>query len=84
MILENGQLSDYKPFVKGRDTNSIMSDVFHVPMRLKEYEDKLSKIYSYIDEGNRADAEINLTELKSFWGDDDLEIHRAESFLELI
>ncbi len=84
LILNNGQIADYKPFVKGRDTNSIMSDVFHVPKRLTEYENKLSQIYRHIDKGEREKAEENLSYLKQFWGEDDVEIHRAESFLELI
>ncbi len=83
-ILENSQVKDYTPPTKGRDTNSILLDIFKVKKRPEQYQEKLNEFYEYIDEEDEENAEMVLEELKGDWGEDDRAIRRAQSYLELL
>ena len=82
-VLDNGQLTD-APFVEGRDANALSTDVFGLTKRLPQYEQFLDKIYDLIDKGQVKQAETAIASLKQKWGEADLDLHRAESFLEIL
>lgn len=81
-IIKNGKVINNVPYIKGRDTNSILEDVFEHSERPAEYQEKLDNFYRIL-EGDKAKAEKILTELKEDWGEMDSEIVRATSYLEI-
>jgi predicted ATP-binding protein involved in virulence len=81
--IRNGKLEE-SPFVEGRDANAISTDVFGLTKRLPDYEKILDKIYDLIDKGDEKQAKLAIESLKQKWGEADVDLHRAESFLELL
>ncbi len=81
-IIKNGQLISVAPYIKGRDTNSILSDAFDLPERDTETEKKLSDFYELVQQNKIAARKI-LDNLKIDWGEMDEEIIRAESYFEI-
>ncbi len=81
-IIKNGQVIDNVPFIKGRDTNSILEDVFEHSERPEAYQEKLDSFYRIL-EGDKTKAGKILAELKEDWGEMDSEIVRAASYLEI-
>ena len=81
-IIKNGQLLSVAPYIKGRDTNSILSDAFELPERDTETEQKLSTFYTLVQQNKEAARKI-LDSLKADWGEMDEEIIRAESYFEI-
>jgi predicted ATP-binding protein involved in virulence len=81
-IIKNGKVLDNVPYIKGRDTNSILEDVFEHPERPADYQEKLDSFYRIL-EGDKTKAEKILAELKEDWGEMDSEIIRATSYLEI-
>lgn len=70
--------------VAGRDTNSILRDVFDTPERDPESKQAqmLTEFYRALDKHALATAQGLLDELHKEWGDTDPEIVRAERLLE--
>lgn len=81
-IIKNGQLLSFAPYIKERDTNSILADAFDVSEHSPEYEEKIKEMYRLI-ETNKIAARKILDELKTEWGEMDDEIIRAESYFEI-
>ncbi len=81
-IIKNRQIISVVPFIKGRDTNSILLDAFDVSEYTPEVEDKIKELYRLIETDKIAARKI-LDELKTDWGEMDEEIIRAESYLEI-
>ncbi len=81
--IRNGKLEE-SPFVEGRDANAISTDVFGLTKRLPDYEKILDKIYDWIDKGDEKQAKLAIESLKQKWGEADVDLHRAESFLEFL
>lgn len=81
-IIDNFNLVDTKIYTKGRDSNSILFDVFGEEKRPKEYRDKISLLYEYIDKNDKEKANNLLSELESNFGTEDIEIQRALMYLE--
>lgn len=81
-IIKNRKLISVAPYIKGRDTNSILSDAFDLPERDTETEKKLSDFYELVQQ-NKVAARKILDNLKLDWGDMDEEIIRAESYFEI-
>jgi predicted ATP-binding protein involved in virulence len=79
--VRNGKL-ETSPFVEGRDANAISTDVFGLTKRLPDYEKILDEIYDLIDKGDEKKAKLAIESLKQKWGEADVDLHRAESFLE--
>jgi predicted ATP-binding protein involved in virulence len=82
-VINHGKIEE-APFIEGRDANALSLDVFGLPKRLPKYEAMLDKIHDLIDNGEEKQAQIELESLKQIWGNDDLDMHRAESFLEML
>ncbi len=81
-ILKNGEVIHIPPYIKGRDSNSILEDAFGLPKRTVEYEGKLNKFYELV-ESNKSGAREVLDDLIKDWGETDEEIIRAESYYEI-
>lgn len=68
----------------GRDTNSILTDVFGVLDRPAEFRKRLSAIAIAIDDGRLEDASQGLSELKERVGDSDPDVLGLERTLEFL
>ncbi len=81
-IIKNRKIVSYSPYIKGRDTNSILEDAFEVRKRSIEFEEKIAHFYTLL-ETDKTGARKILNELVIDWGDTDEEIIRAESYFEI-
>ncbi|MEI7587688.1 AAA family ATPase [Runella sp.] len=82
-------LKDYKIvsgniFTEGRDSNSILQDVFEVPEMESSAHDEINRIYELIDEGSVLEAKNKLQVLITKRGESDREVKRIETYLELV
>lgn len=64
-------------FVEGRDSNSLLEDLFGVPERPSETQERLHQLALLIDEERSAEAAKLLNELEAVLGPDDPEMIRA-------
>jgi len=83
-LLEDNKISDREIYTEGRDSNSILQDVFHVPKYAEEYEKELDEIYHLIDSYDEKNALELLKKLKEKRGDNDLEVMRMQSYIDLL
>ncbi len=81
-ILDNFQIKDYKPYTEGRDSNSILQDVFGVEKHTPHYKELIEKLYNLIDAEKAKEAKAILLELAQHWGEDDSEVKRAQMYIE--
>ncbi|TAE18832.1 MAG: hypothetical protein EAZ95_03200 [Bacteroidetes bacterium] len=81
-ILDNFQIKDYKPYTQGRDSNSILQDVFGVETYPQAYKEKLHQLHQLIHDEKADQAQKLMQELISYWGENDREIKRAQLYLE--
>lgn len=77
-IIEDGELIKNTPKYYGREINSILYDLMGVEERNKIVRNKISDLYTLIDEEEIEEAETFLKELQSLIGEDDPELKRAE------
>ena len=82
LLIDNDVVKPLAVYTQGRDLNSISNDVFGIPARPKEYTEKLSKLYWFIEEENATEAQKLLNELQQLWGEHDSEIFRAKLYLD--
>ncbi len=83
LILEDGKMVEKTPPTRGRDSNSILYDLMNVKMRPDDFAEKLDMLYELIDDEKLEEAKQQLAELQAAWGDDDSEVVRAKTMLEL-
>ncbi len=83
-LLEDNKISDREIYTEGRDSNSILQDAFHVPKYEKEYEKELNDIYHLIDKYDGKNAQELLEKLKEKRGENDIEIMRMQSYIDLL
>jgi len=83
-VLEDFKLVEKTPHTLGRDTNSILYDLFGVEKRPEKSEKEISKLYQYIDANDRVKAEKQLEKIKENFGSGDVEVLRAESYIDLM
>jgi len=83
-LLEDNKISDREIYTEGRDSNSILQDVFHVPKYAEEYEKELDEIYHLIDSYDEKNALELLKKLKEKRGENDLEVMRMQSYIDLL
>ncbi len=82
-IIEDFEIVDKTPSTYGKDSNSILWDVFGVVERPVHAKDKLNKFYELIEEENQEEkAEELLSELAEQLGEDDPEILKARLHFE--
>lgn len=80
IVLKDGKAEPI-PYVRGRDADAVLADAFEVNREAK-YQQLLDQFYALL-ENNKKDAEAILGQLKSDWGEDDEEIIRAQSYLDI-
>jgi predicted ATP-binding protein involved in virulence len=80
-ILENGALVKTTPHTQGRDSNSILYELFGVEERPREYRHKINAFYDALEDEKFDDAKAVLTELTELFGEQDSEIVRAKLHL---
>lgn len=83
-LLEDNKISDREIYTEGRDSNSILQDAFQLPKYEKEYENKLREIYRLIDNDDGENAQELLEKLKEKRGENDLEVMRMQSYIDLL
>lgn len=77
-ILKNGNIAPpVNLFTEGRDSNSILYDIFGVEKRPQEEQNDLDRFYRLLDEKNEKEAWGILTKLEAKWGAYDTDIVRA-------
>ncbi len=83
-ILNNFKLEKNKPHTEGRDSNSILEDIFGVPSRPEEEKEELNKLFDAIEKGEIEIAQKLFSDLKKKLGDRDIELQRAENYMEIL
>jgi len=83
-ILENFKLIQNTPFTKGRDANSILMEVFGVSRWTDEVKKQINDLYRLIDDEKREEALEALEKLKEDFGERDIEVVRANTYIDLI
>ncbi|MEB3311766.1 MAG: AAA family ATPase [Snowella sp.] len=78
-ILENGKLLEYSPHTLGRDSNSILSEIFNVKERPEWSQRKIDHCLDLIDDEKWDEAKESLKELSNLLGENDTAVVRAES-----
>ncbi|WP_276602708.1 hypothetical protein [Nannocystis pusilla] len=67
----------------GRDSNSLLEDVFGVPERPVETRDEVRRLFDRIDRGAFDEAEVLWQKLQQELGPDDPDIVRARTAIDL-
>lgn len=83
-VLKEFKILQETPYTKGRDSNSILYDLFEVEKRPKEEAQEIKKLYDYIDKEDVENAQKQLELLRLKLGGGDVEIQRAETYLSLL
>lgn len=82
-ILRNGGIEPSEGiFSEGRDSNSILHDIFGVDKRPQEYQADLNHFYRLLDEKNDKEALKILEKLETKWGNLDSDIVRANLYFQ--
>ncbi|MGB1206809.1 MAG: AAA family ATPase [Chitinophagales bacterium] len=84
-IIEDFEILPFTPNTYGRDSNSILWDIFGVAERPKHTKDKLNEFYKLLDE-EEAQEKVKklLAELSAQLGENDPEILRAKLHFEFL
>lgn len=79
-VIENFHVHPLQRFVKGRDSNAILGEVFGIEKRPKEYSDQLQHFYALLEVHEFEKAKETLERLEEVWGSMDAEIVRGWLF----
>jgi len=83
-IIENFKIVENTPYTYGRDANNILYNIFGVEERLPQIQAKFNELYDLIDDENtNGEAKKLMQEIKTMLGEDDPEVQRAKTYLEL-
>jgi len=80
-IIEDGALVKFTPHTQGRDSNSILYELFGVKERPEFYQDKINAFYDVLEAEKMDEAEKMLAELTELFGEEDTEVVRAKVHL---
>lgn len=83
-ISSNFKLEKNKPHTEGRDSNAILEDVFGVPSRPEEEKNELDLLFDAIEKNDKKKADKYFKILKEKLGERDLELKRAESYMDVL
>ena len=83
-ILEDFNLVRVTPHTYGRDSNSILGEVFGVPERPADIEAKIREVATLLDDERLPEAKAALDELLSILGEHDTEILRLRTVLSFL
>jgi predicted ATP-binding protein involved in virulence len=81
-VIKDFKVTPLKIHTEGRDSNTILTEIFGIEKRPKEFEDKLQHFYSLLEKEAVEEAKVVFDDLESHWGTMDTEIVRARYFLE--
>jgi predicted ATP-binding protein involved in virulence len=81
-ILSNNEIKPVDQFTQGRDSNSVLVDIFDVLPRPAEAAHQLASFYGAIEKQDVETAEKMLHYLEEKWGDLDTDMVRARMFYE--
>ncbi len=84
MIMDNFKFKDDIPHTLGRDTNSVLYDLFRLTKRPELFQQKINLIYELLDDEKVEKAKEKLDSLTNDLGENDIEIKRIQTQLELI
>lgn len=80
-ILKDNKIIEVTPHIEGRDSNSILYELFGVEERPEFFKAQLKQLYNAIDDENLSEAKKILAELTTAFGEQDTEIVRANLHL---
>ena len=80
--IKDFKISKLKAYTKGRDSNSILYDVFGISEREEVYKQDILDLYNYIEKNDEKNAKNQLDKLTKLWGSEDREIVRANMYYE--
>jgi len=84
IVLDNFK-ANKSNYTKGRDSNSILAEVFGVPARPEEAKQELRQLYRLIDDPKKEkEAEVMLGKLKEKYGENDPDLTRATLHLHFL
>ncbi len=83
-LLKDFELIETISPTEGRDPNSIYIDHFDQPLRDPSFQKPLDRIAVLIDEEKLDEARIKLDELRDSWGEQDREIVRLGTLIEML
>jgi predicted ATP-binding protein involved in virulence len=83
-ILEDGKLIEYSPHTIGRDSNSILYEIFGVKERPEWSQQKIDDCLRLIDDENWNEAREALEELSNLLGDNDTAVVRTQTVLHFM
>ncbi|TKD08379.1 AAA family ATPase [Polyangium fumosum] len=81
-VFDNNKLVPIQPFVEGRDTNSLLEDVFGVPERPEKEQREIDELSRVLDEERYEEGRAMLARLEQRLGPDDPAVIRARWILE--
>ncbi|MRG91945.1 AAA family ATPase [Polyangium spumosum] len=81
-VFENNKLVPMQPFVEGRDTNSLLEDVFGVPERPEKDQGEIDELSRILDDERYEEGRVLLGQLEERLGPDDPAVIRARWILE--
>ena len=84
LILEDFKVVENTPHTKGRDSNSILFELFGVEKRDKAAQAHLDKLYDLIENDDKVEAMKLLEEIKKNVGEQDIEVTRANTYIDLM
>lgn len=82
-LLEDFAILEAPP-TRGRDPNSVLSEVFGAPLRPSEIQAAIDRIAELIDEEHLEQAKAELLELGQILGPSDIEVTRLRGMVELM
>ncbi len=80
--IKDFKISKLNAYTEGRDSNSILFDVFGEKKRDEKYHKEIELLYDFIDDDDKTNVKKQLDKLTSLWGDDDNEIIRANMYYD--
>ena len=83
-ILENGKLLEYSPHTRGRDSNSILYEIFNVKERPEWSQQEIYHCLDLIDNEEWYEARKNLKKLSNDLGENDTAVVQAQSILHFM
>ncbi len=81
-VIKDFKVKPLKIHTEGRDSNTILTEVFGIEKRPKEFGDKLQHFYTLLEKHAMEEAKSIFEDLENHWGTMDTEIVRARYYLE--
>jgi predicted ATP-binding protein involved in virulence len=83
-ILENGKLLEYSPHTRGRDSNSILYEIFNVKERPEWSQKEIDHCLDLIDNEKWDEAREALKELSNLFGNNDTAVVQAQTIFHFM